>query len=83
MTPPDRKELDVRRMLAGPLPAVPADLASRAAARGGVLRRRRRALRRLGWWLLLTAAVAFLVWASLARPWVVPSESVAPPLEGW
>ncbi|MEV8536674.1 hypothetical protein [Streptomyces sp. NPDC051211] len=80
---PDRKELDVRRMLDGPHPAVPPDLASSAATRGARLLRRRRVWRRLGWWLLVTAAVAFTVWAVLTEPWVPPSQQIAPPLEGW
>ncbi|MFJ5549555.1 MULTISPECIES: hypothetical protein [unclassified Streptomyces] len=83
MSLPDRKELEVRRMLEGPHPVVPVGLAAQAAARGTRLLRRRRALRRLGWTLLLAAAVAFTVWASLTRPWVVPPSTVAPPLEGW
>ncbi|MEV7420532.1 hypothetical protein [Streptomyces sp. NPDC089919] len=83
MSLPDRKELEVRRLLEGPHPVVPADLAPTAAARGARLLRRRQALRRAGWTLLLAAAVAFTVWASLTRPWVTPPSTVAPPLEGW
>ncbi|RSS82393.1 hypothetical protein [Streptomyces sp. WAC06614] len=81
--PRDREE-EIRRLLEGrPHPAVPADLASGAAARGVRLLRRRRAVQRLGWAVLLAAAVAFTVWAVLVQPWATPSSSVAPPLEGW
>ncbi|WP_327415981.1 hypothetical protein [Streptomyces sp. NBC_01233] len=80
---PDRKEAQVRQLLEGPYPTVPAGLAAGAAARGGRLLRRRRALRRLGWAVLFAAAVAFTVWASLTRPWATPPSGISPPLEGW
>ncbi|MFE9258950.1 hypothetical protein [Streptomyces sp. NPDC006879] len=80
---PDRKEVEVRRLLEGPRPAVPADLATTAATQGRRLLRRRRTLHRLGWLLLLAAVSAFTVWALLTRPWTVPPSDVAPPLEGW
>ncbi|MEU3313128.1 hypothetical protein ACGFY6_07640 [Streptomyces sp. NPDC048387] len=83
MSPYDRKEAQVRRLLEGPHPAVPAGLASAAAARGRRLLRRRRALRRLGWAVLWAAAVAFAVWAALTHPWATPPSHVSPPLEGW
>ncbi|MEU9376568.1 hypothetical protein AB0D94_22740 [Streptomyces sp. NPDC048255] len=83
MSPSDRKEAQVRRLMEGPQPVVPADLAAGAAARGDRLLRRRRALRRLGWAVLFAAAVAFAVWASLTQPWVTPSSGISPPLEGW
>ncbi|MEU2245509.1 hypothetical protein [Streptomyces sp. NPDC019224] len=58
-----RREDQVRRMLEGPRPQVPAGLAARAAERGGRLLRRRRTLRRLGMLALGAAAVAaFAVW---------------------
>ncbi|MEU5208130.1 hypothetical protein [Streptomyces sp. NPDC020742] len=59
---PDRKETEVRRLLAGPRPPLPPDLAARAAYRGRRLLARRRLLRRLG--LLL----ALLVLAGLLGP---------------
>ncbi|KOU24663.1 hypothetical protein ADK52_13675 [Streptomyces sp. WM6372] len=83
MSARERKEDQVRRLLEGPRPVVPAGLAAHAAARGGRLLRRRRALRRCGWTLLAAAAVAFAVWASLTRPWEVPPSGVSPPLQGW
>ncbi|MFE2874826.1 hypothetical protein ACFXG6_24415 [Streptomyces roseus] len=83
MSAHDRKEDQVRRLLEGPRPVVPAGLAANAAARGDQLLRRRRALRRAGWTLLALAAAAFAVWASLTRPWEVPPSGVSPPLQGW
>ncbi|WP_455352816.1 hypothetical protein [Streptomyces sp. SYSU K217416] len=83
MSPPDRKEDEVRRMLEGPHPAVPAELAGHAAERGHRILRRHRAAMRLLWLLLVVAATAFAVWAALAEPWLEPSSDIAPPLEGW
>ncbi len=80
---PDRKESQVKRLLEGPYPVVPAGLAAGAAERGKRLLRRRRALRRFGWAVLFAAAVAFTVWASLTRPWATPPSGISPPLEGW
>ncbi|GGT53023.1 hypothetical protein [Streptomyces purpureus] len=79
----NRREEEVRRMLDGPHPQVPADLAERAAERGSVLLHRHRLVRRTGWLLLWAAAVAFVVWASVTEPWVVPPAETSPPLEGW
>ncbi|MCX0245702.1 hypothetical protein [Streptomyces drozdowiczii] len=77
-----RREDEVRRMLEGPHPQVPADLAARAAERGGRLLRRRRARRRL-WVLALVAAVtAFTVWALAVRPWEEPPAETTP-VESW
>ena len=58
MSLPDRKETEVRRMLAGPHPLVPPDLAARALSRGSRLLAHRRLLRRarLGWSLLVALA---------------------------
>ncbi|MFF7336169.1 hypothetical protein ACFZAT_02405 [Streptomyces sp. NPDC008163] len=77
-----RREDEVRRMLEGPHPQVPADLSARAAERGGGLLRRRRALRRL-WVLALVAAVAvFAVWALTVRPWETPPAETTP-VDSW
>ncbi|WP_241837839.1 hypothetical protein [Streptomyces sp. CB03234] len=80
----DRKEDEVRRMLAAP-PRVqlPPDLLPRAISRGTRSRHRARLLRRVLWALLTAAAVAFAVWASVAEPWRPPSSGVTPPFEGW
>ncbi|MGX1880915.1 hypothetical protein [Streptomyces sp. NPDC055287] len=83
MSFPDRKQDEVRRMLEGAHPPVPADLGPRAAGRGARLLRRRMLARRLMWLLLGLAVVAFTVWAVLEQPWVTPPSEVAPPLEGW
>ncbi|MGR8008631.1 hypothetical protein [Streptomyces hypolithicus] len=79
----DRKQDEVRRLLEGPHPPVPADLAVRAAERGARLLRRRLAVRRVLWVLAALAVVAFALWAGAAEPWRVPPSDVAPPLEGW
>ncbi|PZT78003.1 MULTISPECIES: hypothetical protein [unclassified Streptomyces] len=76
-----RREEQVRRMLEGPRPQVPAELAARAARRGGRLLRRRRLLRRLGLLLLVAGVAAFTVWALVARPWEAPPATTTP--AGW
>ncbi|WP_028811686.1 hypothetical protein [Streptomyces flavidovirens] len=83
MSLPDRKQDEVRRMLEGPHPPVPADLGPRAAERGARLLRRRVLARRLMWLLLGLAVVTFTVWALVEQPWVAPPSEVAPPLEAW
>ncbi|MFI2372878.1 hypothetical protein [Streptomyces sp. NPDC018833] len=83
MSGADRKENEVRRMMEGPQPVVPADLAVRAAAHGSRLVRRHRALRRAGWLLIVAAALAFVVWATVNQPWLVPPSQTTPPLEGF
>ncbi|MFJ6794700.1 hypothetical protein [Streptomyces sp. NPDC091268] len=80
---PDHKEAQVRRLLDGPYPVVPAGLAAGAAARGDRLLRRRRRVRRLCWVLLFAAVAALLVWASLTHAWTTPPSGTSPPLEGW
>lgn len=79
-----RKEDEVRRMLEGPRPQVPAELAARAEERGVRLPRRRAGAAPASWLLVVTAAVvAFTVWAVVAQPWQAPPAETTPPLEGW
>ncbi len=82
MSPPDRKETEVRRMLAGPHPLVPADLAARATARGRRLMIHRRRARHLGR-LLALLVLAALVWAAATQPWLPPPAHTTPRVEGW
>ncbi|MCP9206083.1 hypothetical protein [Streptomyces cucumeris] len=79
----DRKEDEVRRLMEGPHPLLPPDLADRAAGRGQRILRRRRAVRAVGWVLLFAAVVAFGVWAAIVEPWTLPPTDTTPPLEGW
>ncbi|MFP3988301.1 hypothetical protein U9R90_12480 [Streptomyces sp. E11-3] len=83
MSPPDRKEIQVRRILDAPPPAVPPQLYADAVRRGGRLLRRRRWTRRLTWFLLTAALLAFVIWVSVAQPWVEPPSETTPPLTGW
>ncbi|MFF3953171.1 hypothetical protein ACFYY1_08180 [Streptomyces sp. NPDC001890] len=76
------REDEVRRMLDGPHPQVPADLARRAAQRGGRLLRRRLFVRRLMLVVACVAVVAFAVWAMAVHPWQVPPAETTP-LDGW
>ncbi|MGW2818207.1 hypothetical protein [Streptomyces sp. NPDC001415] len=83
MRTPDRKTAEVRRLLeSGPHPAVPAELAAQAVELGLRMLHRRRLVRRTLWLLLAVAVIVFLVWASLAQPWVTPPSTVTPPVEG-
>ncbi|MFG2180516.1 hypothetical protein ACGFLS_17550 [Streptomyces abikoensis] len=82
MSGQDRREAEVRRLLDGPRPAVPAEVVARAAARGARMVRRRRVVRRAGWVLLLLAVVAFGVWAAAEEPWRARPSGTAPPLWG-
>ncbi|MFD4942894.1 hypothetical protein ACFVYE_17105 [Streptomyces sp. NPDC058239] len=77
------REDEVRRMLDGPHPQVPADLAQRAAERGGRLLHRRRFARRLALLVAFAAVVAFTVWALKAQPWQLPPTETTPPLDSW
>lgn len=83
MNLPDRKEAEVRRMLDGPHPVVPPDLALRAAERGRRLLVRRRRTRHALWLLALAALAALLAWAAVDQPWLPPPVHTTPPLEGW
>lgn len=78
-----RKEAAVRELLDGPLPAVPPELYAQSLRLGQRMLRRRRVVRRVLWALLCAAAVAFTVWALLARPWDQPPSTTTPPVTGW
>ncbi|MFJ5529790.1 hypothetical protein [Streptomyces sp. NPDC093261] len=82
MNLPER-EAAVRRLLERTPPPVPPDLHAEAVRRGSRMLRRRAAARRLLWLALFAAAVAFLVWASVARPWVEPPSTTTPPISDW
>ncbi|GGK66355.1 hypothetical protein [Streptomyces flaveus] len=83
MSSTDRREDAVRRILEGTPPPVPPNLHADAVRRGSRMLHRQRAARRLMWLLLFAAAVAFVVWASVAQPWVEPPSETTPPLTGW
>ncbi|MFI5802587.1 hypothetical protein [Streptomyces sp. NPDC051561] len=79
-----QKEDEVRLLLEQtPHPVVPADLLPRATERGERRQRRRRMVRRLWWVLAVLAVAAFLVWASIAQPWLAPPSNSTPPVEGF
>ncbi|MFF1694157.1 hypothetical protein ACFVXC_11105 [Streptomyces sp. NPDC058257] len=80
----DRKENAVRHLLdGGTPPSVPTEVYEEAVRRGGRKLRRDRAVRRLLWLLLLAAAVTFVIWASIAQPWVQHPSKTTPPLTNW
>ncbi|WP_225847653.1 hypothetical protein [Streptomyces sp. HPF1205] len=73
MTPlPNRRDDEVRRLLDTPHPAVPVDLAARAALRGRRIVHRRRVVRTLLWTLALAALIAGAVLAAVL--WRDPSQ---------
>ncbi|WP_030895529.1 hypothetical protein [Streptomyces sp. NRRL F-5053] len=83
MSLPDRRENEVRRLLAHrPGHPVPADLAERAGLLGTRLLRRRRALLAAAWLVLGAAAVALAAWALATEPWSVPPPATSP-TGGW
>ncbi|WUD73497.1 hypothetical protein OG937_18325 [Streptomyces sp. NBC_00510] len=75
MSPYDRKQDEVRRLLDGPHPAVPVDLAPRAAERGRRVLARRRVLHAVLWTLLVVAVVVALVLAALWWPAAEPLDT--------
>ncbi|MDX6329850.1 MAG: hypothetical protein QOI83_2233 [Streptomycetaceae bacterium] len=75
MTPRDRDEEQVRRLLGGPRSVVPADLAERAADHGRRILRRRRAVHTVLWLLLLAAVIAAAVLLTLWWPSPAPLET--------
>lgn len=82
MNLPER-EATVRRLLEQKQLSVPPDLYADVVRRGSRMLRRRTLARRVMWLLLFAATVAFVVWASVARPWVEPPSQTTPPLTGW
>ncbi|MCW7945770.1 membrane protein [Streptomyces hygroscopicus] len=82
MNLPER-EAAVRRMLERTPPPVPPDLHAEVVRRGSRMLRRRTTARRLLWLVLLAAALAFTIWASVARPWVEPPSTTTPPVSDW
>ncbi|MFE9767203.1 hypothetical protein ACFYPC_22210 [Streptomyces sp. NPDC005808] len=77
------REAAVRRILERTPPPVPPELHADVVRRGSRILRRRTAVRRLMWLVLFAAAVAFVVWAITAQPWVEPPSETTPPLTGW
>ncbi|MFI6851989.1 hypothetical protein [Streptomyces sp. NPDC050416] len=78
------REATVRRLLEqAPSRPVPPEIHAEAVRRGNRMLRRRTVARRLLWLLMFAAAVAFIVWALTARPWVEPPSDTTPPLTGW
>ncbi|MEU4092668.1 hypothetical protein [Streptomyces sp. NPDC026673] len=82
MTPYDRKEDEVRRLLDGAHAAVPVDLAPRAAERGRRVLARRRVLHGVLWTLLVVGIVTALVLATLWWPSPEPL-GTTPGGDGW
>jgi hypothetical protein len=77
------REATVRRMLERTPPPVPPDLYGDVVRRGSRMLRRRTVALRVLWLALLAAALAFTVWASVARPWVEPPSTTTPPISDW
>ena len=77
------RDAAVRRLLEQAPRPVPPEIHTEAVRRGGRMLRRRTLARRLMWLLMFAAAVAFVVWAVTARPWVEPPSDTTPPLTGW
>ncbi|MET9681529.1 hypothetical protein [Streptomyces coeruleorubidus] len=78
------REAAVRRLLEqAPSRSVPPEIHAEAVRRGARMLRRRMVARRLLWLLMFTAAVALVVWALTARPWVEPPSDTTPPLTSW
>lgn len=79
----ERKEERVRRLVDGPYPTVPPDVCAEAMRRGALHEHRRTVARRLVWLLVCAALVAFVVWAVVEQPWVLPPAKTTPPLDDW
>jgi ferric-dicitrate binding protein FerR (iron transport regulator) len=77
------REAAARQIMERVPPTVPPELYADVMRRGARMLRRRLIARRLLWLLMCAAAVAFLVWAMTARPWVEPPSQTTPPYTGW
>jgi ferric-dicitrate binding protein FerR (iron transport regulator) len=77
------REAAARQIMERVPPTVPPELYADVMRRGARVLRRRLIARRLLWLLMCAAAVAFLVWAMTARPWVEPPSQTTPPYTGW
>jgi ferric-dicitrate binding protein FerR (iron transport regulator) len=80
---PDRKRDEVRRLLDGPHPPVPTDLALRALERGRRMETRRRAVRALLVCVLVAAVIAVAVAVAVAAPWRGGGGPQSPPPVTW
>ncbi|MEU6364566.1 hypothetical protein ABZ876_02195 [Streptomyces sp. NPDC046931] len=78
-----QREAAARRLLERTPPPVPPGLHAEVVRRGSRMLRRRALARRVLWLALLAAAVAFAVWAVMARPWVEPPSTTTPPISDW
>ncbi|MFF4251412.1 hypothetical protein ACFY1L_09410 [Streptomyces sp. NPDC001663] len=77
------REAAARQIMERVPPPVPPELYAEVMRRGARMLRRRVLARRLLLLLMCAAAVAFLVWAMMARPWVEPPSQTTPPYTGW
>jgi hypothetical protein len=77
------REATVRRMLERTPCPVPPDLYADVVRRGSRMLRRRVLAHRVLWLTLLAAALAFVIWASVARPWAEPPSTTTPPISDW
>lgn len=79
---PDRKEIEVRRLLEAQPRPLPADLADRALAQGNRMLRRRHAVLVAAWAVLVSALLVLAVWVAVAEPWDPPPPDTTPTI-GW
>ncbi|HET9382438.1 MAG TPA: hypothetical protein VFP69_16620 [Streptomyces sp.] len=77
------RQAAARRAMEQAPPPVPPELYPESLRLGRRVLRRRALAHRLLWLVLAAAAVAFLVWATVAEPWVEPPSDTTPPLTGW
>lgn len=82
MSLPEREAV-VRKLLEQTPSPVPPDLYPEVVRRGNRMLRRRQVARRLLWLALLAAALAFVIWASITRPWMEPPSTTTPPVSNW